>query len=126
MPMNCAALIHLFALHAGNYDTSLATPGAGVICQVAQAEVAAGVYRNSERHTSVYAVAGGLPWSIGPVRLGAFAGTVNGYTWRQSGNYRPFAGLQATVPSPVGTLRLQLVPRPSRDCIAALGVGLQF
>lgn len=124
--MNCAPLIHLFALHFGQYNETAGTPGVGVVCDTAPVEVAAGVYRNSDKKTSVYAVAGGLPWSVGPMRFGAFAGTVNGYDWKNHGGFIPFGGLQASLPTAIGTLRFQLVPRPSKHCTTALGVALEF
>jgi hypothetical protein len=132
--MLCAPLIHLFALHFGQYHETVGTPGIGAVCDISAAtpqalrpaELAAGIYRNSDRDTSVYAVFSSQPWSVGPLRLGAFIGTVNGYEWRHHGRFIPFGGLQASLPTSIGTLRLQLVPRPAPNCAMALGLSLQF
>ena len=81
--MHCAPLIHLFALHFGQYHETAETLGLGAVCALeapaaaAPVELAAGFYRNSDRKNSVYAVAGYQPWSIGPLRVGAFVGTVS-------------------------------------------------
>lgn len=130
--MHCAPLIHLFALHFGQYHETADTLGLGAVCALEAApattpvELAGGVYRNSDRKNSVYAVAGYQPWSIGPLRVGAFLGTVNGYEWKRHGGFIPFGGLQASLPTSIGTLRFQLVPRPAPNCATALGVSLQF
>lgn len=124
--MNCAPLIHLMALHFGPYHAVSGTPGVGVVCSVARAEVATGIYRNSDGKKSLYGVVGALPWSIGPLRVGAFIGTVDGYAWRRRGHFIPFGGLQAAWPTSFGTLRFQLVPHPARNCATVLGLAIQF
>ena len=70
--MLCAPLIHLFALHFGQYHETVGTPGIGAVCDISAsapqalgpAELAAGLYRNSDRDTSVYAVLSSQPWSV--------------------------------------------------------------
>lgn len=124
--MNCAPLIHLIALHVGAYHSAVATPGVGVVCSAASVEVATGIYRNSNDKKSIYGVLGALPWSIGPLRVGAFVGTVDGYKWKHNGHFVPFGGLQAAWPTSFGTLRFQLVPHPARNCATVLGLAIQF
>ena len=67
---------------AANYNEI--NPGLGIEHQFnARHSLSAGVYRNSERRSTVYALYGYTPLQIGPVKIGVLAGLANGYSAHQ-------------------------------------------
>ena len=85
MSLDCLPQIHVAAIHAqAGYNGD--TPGLGVICRNDDTLLGAGFYRNSIAKHSNYATVGYQPFTAAGVRLGAFAGVVNGYEYRD-GNY---------------------------------------
>ena len=102
--MLCLPHILALALHSqAGFNT--AVPGLGALCRHGEGDawlLGAGAYANSERaverKVSQYLLAGAQPWSVGPVRLGAVVGLVNGYTFN-SGNTLPMAAGIASLPA---------------------------
>lgn len=119
----CSPLIHLAALHdGGNYRND--TPGVGVICERDSLVGAAGIFSNSIGRTSRYVAGGAQPFSLGPVRIGAVAGFMDGYEYR-GGRAFPFAALTVSVPVGSVTARLMVVPK-SHISPATLAVAVSF
>lgn len=118
----CGALIQLAAIHqaAGMHGY---TPGAGVECQRGEIVAAAGGYRNSQGGRSAYAAAGVLPLQIGPVRIGAVVGAVNGYRYR-SGGVMPMAAGVVSVDLGAASVQVFAVPAVPGVSHAALQVGV--
>lgn len=121
----CFLLLHLAAAHfEPGYRSD--TPGAGVICERGAYSAAAGGFRNSEGRGSVYAVAGWQPLHVGTVRLGAVAGVINGYSFRD-GRAFPFAAGLASVPMWRGAeLRVLAVPHVDGVSAAAVQFGVSI
>lgn len=69
--------------------------GLGVECRFAGSlSVSAGQYTNSRWKTSSYATANYTPLQIGPVKLGASAGAVTGYTMHYTPLFAPTAVIE--------------------------------
>jgi hypothetical protein len=120
----CGLLLHVASWH-GDPGYRGDNPGAGVECQRGAAVVAVGTYANSVGRQSVYAV-GGPTVEVGPIRLGAVVGVINGY--RAGREFQPVAAGVASVglARNVG-LRLLVIPRVSgvspATVHAAIAVG---
>ena len=114
--MDCLPQLHLAAIHdVAGYRGD--TTGLGLICRrpVSTWEdglVGAGRFRNSVAGYSNYAAVGHQPWRLGSVRLGGFAGVINGYQYR-NGGYFPFAAAMASVPVPFGEVHAVALPATS-------------
>jgi len=82
--------IHVAALHSEPGYRSV-VPGIGVLGTDGPWLIGAGVYRNSNPggNLSTYFMGGAQPLRIGPVKIGAVAGMVNGYE-RANGKFAPF------------------------------------
>lgn len=120
----CAALVHLAAAHdSSGYEGF--TPGLGVVCERGDLIGAAGVFSNSERSTSTYAVAGWQPLQVGPVRIGAVAGLIDGYQNQNNGRHFPVAALIASVPVGSVVLRFMVTPK-HRTSPMTVGVAFSF
>ena len=88
--------VHVAALHSdAGYRT--AVPGIGALWTDGPWLGGAGIYRNSNPHggLSAYLMAGAQPLRVGPVKLGAVAGIVNGYE-RAQGRFAPFVAAVAS------------------------------
>lgn len=119
----CSALIHLAAVHdGGGYRTG--TPGLGFLCERENLIGAAGLFSNSIGRTSRYLAGGAQPFSIGPVRVGAVAGFMDGYEYR-GGRAFPFAAITVSVPMGSATARLMVIPK-SHISPATLAVAVSF
>lgn len=127
--MICALITHIAAMHFGtaqHYRTMI--PGAGLECQVADSvSVAVGGYKNSEGDRSTYLVAA-KDWNIvGPVSAGVFLGTINGYKWRNDGNWDYFGGIETKIKLTEDfAIRAQLIPRPDPNTKAVIGIGVSY
>lgn len=86
-------------------QTSVDIPGLGILCRQEDYLGGAGQYRNSIDRESTYAMVGAQPWRLAGVRLGAFAGIVNGY----QRTIVPMAALAASAPVPFGELHFSLM-----------------
>lgn len=118
--MDCLPHVHTIAIHAPgpkNYETF--TPGIGVLCRADTLLVGAGAYRNSNGDPSKYVAAGWQPLRLGPVRLGAMFGLVDGYT-RRGGAFAPMGGVSLSW----GNAHLLMWPRVANYTQA--GVALSF
>lgn len=83
--------------------------------------VAAGIYRNSVRRDSGYFGVGYLPLQLGPVRIGASAGVVSGYT----SNLLPVLVPTLTIEGKQFGVNLLVVP-PAEGSPSVIGVVLKF
>ena len=70
----------------------------------------AGRFRNSEKIISSYAAAYWQPLALGPVRLGALVGVINGYNSANNGNWFPLALPMATTEYKRIGISLTIVP----------------
>lgn len=121
----CALLLHLLAAHA-QPGFHAETPGLGVLCERGQGVAAAGAFRNSEGGSSRYVAAGWQPLELGPVRLGAVAGVIDGYAYR-GGNPMPFAAGLVSVPLWRGVeARFLAVPHVEGVSAAALQLAVSI
>lgn len=128
--LDCQPQIHLAAIHAqAGYRGD--TAGLGVLCRPADSALVlgAGAYSNSIGRHSNYALAGLQPWALGPVRIGAFAGVVNGYE-HANGRYFVMGGGMVTVPLaavglPSTDLQVTLIP-PTAKSASAIGFSITF
>lgn len=84
----------------------------------------AGAYRNSIDRTSRYALGEWLPIQAGPVRIGAVAGVVTGYHWRDGG---PVPVLAPMATTSIGRLGINVLAFPIKEKTSGTGivVGLQ-
>jgi hypothetical protein len=115
--VDCLPHILAIALHSqGGFNT--AVPGLGLFCRSDSIIAGAGAYANSEkavdRKVSQYLLAGAQPLQLGPVRLGAVAGLVNGYAHRSLQHQRH--ELQVPV---LGSMTPELEQR-ANDLLAAV------
>lgn len=91
--MDCLHHIHVAALHApSEQEFRTFTPGIGVLCKDGNFSAGAGVYSNSVGERSKYVMGAWQPLKIGPVKVGAFAGAVDGYKMN-NGKFAPMGGL---------------------------------
>jgi hypothetical protein len=128
--MDCQPQIHLAAIHAqAGYRGD--TAGLGALCRERDgaALLGAGFYQNSIGKHSNYVFAGLQPWAIGPVRVGAFAGVVNGYALK-NGGYFVAGGAMASVPLaavglPSATLHVIALPPTAQSPVTA-GFSVSF
>ncbi len=108
--MDCLPHFHVAAIH-DSADFQSATPGLGVFCtrekEDSSAIMGAGVLENSLGRTSLYAMYGWRPLSVGSVKLGVFGGVINGY--KRSADL--FAGVSASVPFSWGEVHVLLLPK---------------
>jgi len=97
-------------------------PGIGVEYPLdANKAAIAGLFKNTQGHTSAY---GGLEWmpgQMGPVKLGGSLGAVTGY---ERANILPMLALKAAYETPNYGVNLQFLPNPLEFKRSA--VGLQF
>lgn len=128
--MDCLPQLHVAALHdVAGYrgDTS----GLGVLCRRPMLlgpewMAGAGRFRNSVAGYSNYVSMGYQPWTVQGVRLGGFAGIINGYPYR-SGGYFPYAGTMASVPFSFGEFHLVGLPMtPHSPSTLELSVSIRF
>lgn len=94
----CNLNINLHAHHfaresVSKYDLNEINPGVGLEFRDGQYRKMFGIYKNSERNTSAYALLAWTPIKIGPVEIGAFGGAVTGY----AKPYMPAAGIFSAV-----------------------------
>lgn len=75
------------------YDLNEVNPGIGLEFQDGSIRKMVGVYKNSDRRYSAYALLGWMPVKIGPVDVGVFGGVVTGY----AKPYEPAAGMIASI-----------------------------
>jgi hypothetical protein len=111
--MDCLPQLHLAAIH-GEAGYRGNTHGLGVFCRLGPENEAwatgIGRFRNSVAGYSNYALVGYQPYKLAGVRLGAFAGTMNGYVYK-NGGYFPAAGGLASIPVPFGELHVVGIPK---------------
>lgn len=106
----CGLLLHVGSWHAAPGFDNI-NPGAGVECTRGAAVVAVGTYANSVGRQSVYAV-GGPTATVGPIRLGAVVGAINGY--KPGREFQPVAaGLLAVELGRGVGVRILAIPRVS-------------
>ncbi|MFM2276109.1 MAG: hypothetical protein RL211_1981 [Pseudomonadota bacterium] len=79
----------------------------------------AGILENSLGKTSVYAMYGWRPLSVGPVKLGVFGGVITGY--RNSANL--FGGVSASMPFSWGEAHMLLLPNVPHVSPTTLGLS---
>lgn len=121
--MDCMPQLHLAAIHAEpGYRGD--TPGLGVLCRDGDLLAGAGLLRNSIGQRSAYAIAGWQPLRLGPVRIGAVAGAINGYRYRD-GAAMPFAAGVVSVPAGRAEIHLTVIPS-SPVSPATLGLSLSW
>lgn len=119
---SCALLLHLASFH-GAAGFSGDNPGIGLACERGHAIVAAGLFRNSIGLQSRYAVGGLMSGDMGPLKLGAVAGVIDGY--RPGGRAQGVAAGLASVDIGHGFgLRFLAIPRVSGVSPATLHVAL--
>ena len=125
MTFDCLPQVHLAAVHAAaGYSGD--TLGLGVVCRAERLLIGAGFYRNSMAQHSNYGMVAYQPIALGGVRLGVFAGMVNGYSYR-GGNYFPMAGLLSSLPLPIGELHMAVIPQTSvNPAVAEFSVAFKF
>lgn len=118
--MDCLPQIHAVAIHAqAGYET--VTPGIGVLCRSDQDWLlGTGVVRNSQGSRSLYAMGGWQPLRVGPLKVGAVIGAVNGYS-AYKGGFGPMGGVFATYRH----MHLLWIP-PTPKSAAALAVSFTF
>jgi hypothetical protein len=127
--MDCLPQLHLAAIHAqAGYRGD--TIGLGVFCRLAGEKpdwsIGAGRIRNSVEGHSNYASMGYQPWAVGGVRLGGFAGTINGYSYK-NGGYFPYAGALASIPMPFGEVHLVGIPMtPHTPATVEFSIAVRF
>jgi hypothetical protein len=122
--MDCLPHLHLAAYHAApGYRGD--TPGIGVLCRQADWLAGAGVFSNSIGQASKYAVAGWQPWRIGPVRVGAYAGVIDGYRYKNSDAF-PFAAGLLSLPIGHAELHLSLLPQWRDISPATVGLSITW
>ena len=90
--------INLHAHHwnrtdVAKYNLNEVNPGIGLHFVDGDYHKLIGVYKNSDRKWSKYALLAWTPVNLGPVHVGAVAGVVTGY----SSPYLPAAGLYTTI-----------------------------
>lgn len=127
--MDCLPQLHLAAIH----DVAVYrgdTHGLGVLCRLSGANDAwaggVGRFINSVAGYSNYASMGYQPWRVGGVRLGAFAGVVNGYPYKDGG-YFPYGGAIATIPVPFGEVHVVGIPTtPRTPATLEFSVSVKF
>jgi hypothetical protein len=104
--------------------------GLGVFCRL-KAErsdwsVGIGRFRNSVEGHSNYGSAAYQPWRFKVVRLGGFAGVINGYSYR-NGGYFPYAGALASIPVPFGEIHVVGIPNtPHTPATVEFSVAIRF
>lgn len=119
----CSVVIHAIALHSsGSYE--VATPGVGMVCEKGDLVAAGGVFSNSIGSRSRYLAGGWQPIQMGPVRIGAIAGMIDGYEHRD-GKPIPFAALTASVPVGAIVARFMLIPE-SKVAPTTLALAFSF
>ena len=109
LALDCRPHLHLTAFHVGP-DTQASTPGLGVFCRESTALVAAGLLQNSIGQVSKYASVGWQPLEIGGVKVGGFAGLIDGYKYK-NGTAFPFAGAIISVPVGLAEVQVQIMPK---------------
>jgi hypothetical protein len=118
----CALLLHLASLH-GSAGFSGDTPGIGLECESGAYIVGAGQFKNSLGEPSRYAVGGLTLGGVGPLKLGALAGVIDGY--KPGGRWQPVAAGLVSVNMGHGLgLRVLAIPRVSGVSPATLHVAL--
>lgn len=125
MAIDCLPQLHVAAIHeVAGYRND--TPGIGIICRNATILAGAGFYRNSIAHRSNYAIIGYQPFTPMGIRLGVFAGIVNGYPYR-SGNYFVAGGVIASLPLTFGELYVVTTPHTSiNPAVIEFSIALKF
>lgn len=118
----CALVLHLASLH-GSAGYSGDTPGAGLSCEWGAYIAAAGAFKNSEENLSRYAVGGLTLGSVGPLKLGAVAGVIDGY--KRGGQWQPVAAGLVSLDMGHGLgLRFMVIPRVSGVSPATLHLAV--
>ena len=80
---------HFNRTDVAKYDLNEINPGIGLHFTNGDYHKMIGIYKNSVRKTSAYALLGWTPINIGPVHIGAIGGAVTGYAVP----YTPAAGM---------------------------------
>jgi hypothetical protein len=118
----CAVLLHLASLHAAP-GFSGDTPGAGLMCESGAYMVGAGQFKNSIGRASRYAVGGLTLGGVGPLKLGAVVGVIDGY--KPGGRWQPVAAGLVSVDMGRGLgLRFLAIPRVSGVSPATLHLAV--
>ena len=115
--MDCLPQIHVAAAHSQPGREAF-VPGVGVLCEDGSLRLGAGMYRNSSDRTSAYTMAGWMPLTIGPVRVGLAAGLATGYEIAVA----PIGGLSLEFPFDWGSVYALAMPRTPRSP-AVLGLS---
>lgn len=119
-----------FNLHAHHFNRkdvaeqnlNEVNPGIGLRFVDGEYHKMIGVYKNSDRKTSAYALMAWTPIGAGSIRIGAFGGVVTGY----EKPYLPVAGLTAIV-SITKKVNVNLVAVPTVRKMNCYGfLGIQF
>ncbi len=127
--MDCLPQLHIAAIHdVAGYRGD--TYGLGVLCRLTGVNdawaTAAGRFRNSVGGYSDYASMGYQPWTFAGVRLGGFAGMINGYAYK-NGGYFPYAGALASIPVSFGEVHVVGIPMTWRTpTTLELSVSIKF
>ena len=127
--MLCSLILHVAAMHFGtaqHYRTMV--PGAGVECEVVDSiSIAAGGYKNTDGDRSAYLV-GAKDWKLTKdLQVGFFTGAINGYQWRNKGDWDYFGGLEAKWNfTDQVAFRAQIIPRPDPNTKAVIGIGFSY
>ncbi len=127
--MDCLPQLHLAAIHdVAGYRGD--TQGIGVLCRLSGIRndwaAGAGRFRNSVAGYSNYLSMGYQPWQVGGVRLGGFAGAINGYAYR-NGGYFPYAGAIASIPMPFGEVHVVGIPTtPHTPATLEFSVSIKY
>ena len=115
--MDCLPQLHVAAIHAEAGFNSF-TPGLGVLCRKKDYLAGAGVYHNSIRKTSAYAIIGWQPWEVAGVKFGVVVGVATGY-------YQPIMPMAAGAISYRG-VNLLLIPRVQGVTPATLALSFDL
>jgi hypothetical protein len=88
--------------------------------------VGAGRFRNSVEGYSNYGSVAYQPWALKTVKLGGFAGVINGYSYR-NGGYFPYAGALASIPVAFGEIHVVGIPvTPHTPATVEISVTVKF
>jgi len=102
-------------------------PGIGIQHDISVTDfIAAGIYKNSDFATSSYGVAGRRLISDGVVAAGFFIGVVDGYKYRNHGDFAPFAAPFVMVDGHRIGVNLVFIPPAQKGGAAALSLQIKI
>jgi hypothetical protein len=98
-------------------------PGLGLLCEDGSIRLGTGAYQNSKGRGTIYAMAGWMPLSYGPVNIGIAAGMATGYDIPVA----PIGGLSLQYRFDWGSIYTMAMPRTYRSpAVLALSITISI